>query len=129
VNSTTCLLPGLAGFIILTSCASPWERYDESLYSLLKNATPEAVEDHIELLGEIVTGAEEKGEKPPPGVCAEYGYRLATQKGELDKGLKQLDKETGYYPESELFVLALKRSVSGKEKVFEGTAAAEENVP
>ena len=98
--------------------ADPWQDYDTSLYRRLKENDREAVNDHLVLLKEIIDRAEDHGERPPPGVSAEYGYGLAMG-GNIESGMLFLDRETATYPESATFVLVLKRVIAGDAKVLE----------
>ena len=41
--------------------------------------------------------------KPPPGICAEYGYLLYKQ-GQQERGLRLLEREIQLYPESTFFI-------------------------
>jgi hypothetical protein len=103
--------------------ADRWPDYDASLYRRLKENSAASVQDHLALLKQIIDRSEARGERPPPGVYAEYGYGLAAA-GNLEGGLVFLDRETASYPESQTFVVVLKRVVAGDRKVFERAPSA-----
>ncbi len=96
------------------SCRTPGlELYDETLYDYMKYATPESLEAHLDTLEGIVDRAEERDERPPPGLCAEYGYYV-TLAGEPERGMALLLREKDVYPESGPFVDVLIRMTSGQ---------------
>jgi hypothetical protein len=97
--------------------ADRWPDYDASLYRRLQENSAQSVQDHLALLKQIIDRAEARGERPPPGVYAEYGYGVAMA-GNVEVGLLYLDRETTSYPESRTFVLVLKRVVAGDRKVL-----------
>ena len=108
----------LAALAAAGCAADRWQDYDASLYRRLKDNDSEAMQDHLELLKDVIDQAEEKGERPPPGVYAEYGYGLAIA-GDLENGVLYLDRESATYPESGTFVIVLKRVVVGDPRVLE----------
>jgi hypothetical protein len=107
----------LSTFVLMAGCASSWERYDESLYLSIKEATPEAYESHARLLAAIIAESYESGVKPPPGICAEYAFYLARLQRPKE-GEVYLAKEVEYYPESQTFVAVLKRLMEGANNVI-----------
>jgi len=98
--------------------------YDWSLYDQLKEATPETFEHYVETLEEMRAEAEEQQRKPRPGLHAELGYVLAL-KGDLERGLRLLDEEVEYYPESEKFVAVMKRLARGDATILEAPETPE----
>lgn len=105
-------------------CASAWERYSESLYHSMQEDSPEAREKHSQLLQEIISDAESKGQKPYPGLCAEYAFYLARMQ-RTDQASVYLEKEIQYYPESITFVRILERMMRGAKDVLSPTTESE----
>ena len=106
--------PGVAWVALAlgAGCTSPWERYEDSLYTSLKVPGPEAYARHAELLGEVVEEAEAARRTPPPGILAEYGFYLA-RAGRTAESKKYFAAEKQAYPESATFVESLERTVEG----------------
>ena len=104
--------------LTLFGCAADgYDDYNESLHDTMKYATPEAMAAHTLLLGTVLARAEENGVQPPPGVAAEYGFNTALM-GDIERGVQYMDKEMVYYPESKLFVEALKRIIENRENIL-----------
>lgn len=109
------LIGGLAMAIaaIFSSCSASqpyaWYGYDNVAYHY---STSHAEKYETLLLKTYKKMIEEPGgtrKVPPPGICADYGYLLIKQ-GKVKEGVKMLNLEISYYPESAKFVkLILKR--------------------
>jgi|GEM_PF-307128 len=107
----------LAIVIPLGACRSPYDGYGSSLYRQLKKPTPENQAAHLNLLAKVIERADRNQVRPPPGVCAEYGYNLGLL-GRTAEATDYLDREVQHYPESETFVSVLKRIVSGRGRIL-----------
>lgn len=117
-----CLLFAVVSCILLgKGCAGGWERYSESLYHSMQEDSPEARESHASLLDKIISQAESRGEKPRPGLCAEYSFYLARLQ-RMDQAYVYLEKEMQYYPESIVFVKILGRMIKGEKNVLQNQA-------
>ena len=67
--ASAALLQGCAGRTLYR-----WGEYDDALYAHYKN--PQDREAFVERLRVVIDGAEQAGERVPPGCYAEYGYAL-----------------------------------------------------
>ena len=101
----------------LAACGgNSWYRYESSLCHTMEDPSIEAREQHGQLLAKIIEEAQEKGAKPPPGICAEYAYYLVELKKD-GQGMQYLDREIAYYPESTTYIIALRRLLQGAKNV------------
>ncbi len=93
-------------------CANPYDYYEDSLYSALRVPKQEVYTEHAELLGEIVEYYQERDQKPPPGILAEYGFYLA-RVGRTEEAKRYFAAERQVYPESAVFMTVLERTING----------------
>lgn len=115
-----------------------WGWYQDSIYSFYKNQTPESVCNLVAAYEEIVSHPTGSRMVPPPGICAEYAFLLqkpetaaafrdhaTKQQRKLfegddyehlfrEKALELLKKEVELYPESEIFIKAIAKSMTGE---------------
>ena len=92
----------LAVFVVCTGCVTQkplyqWENYEDDLYGMYKR--PEKSKEYQETLRIIIARCDEKGQKVPPGIRAEYGYTLYRE-GKLDEAIYHFKKERELWPES-----------------------------
>jgi hypothetical protein len=92
-----------------------WGEYSSTLYDLKKNPDEKTLEAHKKALLLIMEESDKKKMKVPPGVYAEYGYILLKSGSEIE-GMGFLDKETGLYPESVVFIERVKGEYSRRKK-------------
>jgi hypothetical protein len=112
VRRAILLLAGLGGATLLAACTPAWQLYEASAYRVFRTPGPEAFAAHAHLLGRVIDQAESRGERPPPGICAERAFHL-WRLGRIEEAVAVLEKEERYYPESKVFVAAQKRFISG----------------
>ncbi len=95
------LLLALAAAAAASGCAKQsryhWGTYDTALYQHYKN--PQDRDAYIEALKTTILEADQRGEKVPPGVCAEYGYALF-EEGQAAQSLPWFQREKETWPES-----------------------------
>jgi hypothetical protein len=98
----------LLTFSLLTivSCQTPWDRYDESLYTAVFDPSEESLARHIQTLEGFTNS-----ESPPPGLCAELAYYLALA-GRNAEAEAWLDRELALWPESSKVVSALRSLIT-----------------
>jgi hypothetical protein len=87
-----------------------WSDYSDKLYKFKKTTTDTTKAQYKRTLLDIISNANTRGKKIPPGICAEYGFILL-QDGQQSEGLQYMDKETALYPESTVFVTRIKNEV------------------
>jgi hypothetical protein len=99
----------------LSACAgNPYPGYSDSLYTALYENTPEALGEHELLLEEVIAWYDQEGQILPPGVAAELAFYQA-KLGRTDQVDELLRREMRAYPESKLFIEALRRFLLGAE--------------
>ena len=91
--------------LLLPSCQSTWDTYEISSHQTIAAPGPESYEAHVSHLTKKV-----EGDAPPPGLCAEMAYFLVLlgRPGEADV---LFAREVDIWPQSEKFVLGLRRSL------------------
>lgn len=113
--------------------------YENLTYLSYDKQTPESTCRLICVYEDMVTNPAGTRKMPPPGICAEYGYLLllpetpsifheaatnaqkrvfqSTDYAELfrERGLKMLEMEMSYYPESIIFIKPLYERLRGNE--------------
>jgi hypothetical protein len=89
--------------------------YSETLYSLEKNQTEEALIRHKEELGKIITESEGRNLPVPPGIYAELGY-IYYKENNSNEAIKLFQTESLLYPESKHLMDRLTQSAKEKEK-------------
>lgn len=94
----------------LASCGSSaprslysWYDYEERAYLYSKKQSAATVQDLVGSYDKLINRQRGQRGMPPPGICAEYGY-LLLKRGERERGLALLERETKLYPESERFI-------------------------
>jgi len=111
----------LASFalVIFAGCAAKekpmyyWGDYSHTLYELKKHPGDESRSKHVECLAEIIKNSKENGVRVPPGVYAEYGYRMLYL-GKKGEAINYFRLEEQTYPESAVLMDRLIESV-GKD--------------
>ena len=99
---------------VLSSCrGDTLQRYETSLYTVLREPSPEHTAEHAEFLTEAVREAEAEGRKPPPGICIECALYLE-RTDRTGEAQEFLDRELRYYPESAVVVAVMVRLLAGK---------------
>ena len=100
---TKPLAISLSSLLLLASvgCAKPpmyyWGNYEHRLYKSYSHpeTTPKF---HAELLN-ILEKSKQRGERPPPGIAAEYGFALYKQ-GNTEMAIEYFQLEMETWPES-----------------------------
>ncbi len=95
-------LLALAAVAALASACAPkatyyWGQYDTALYHYYTN--PQDRDAWIETLRTTILEAEQRGDKVPPGICAEYGYALF-EEGQAEASVPWFQREKDTWPES-----------------------------
>lgn len=102
--------------LCFAGCASSdifyWGESPLSAYELRTNPQPQTLTAHMNQLGSIIAEARYNNRRIPPGVCAELGYLLVTQKRDTS-GWRFLRQEVALFPESKPFVDHLTNSIKG----------------
>ncbi len=110
------LLLVLFALAIFAGCASQgkpmyyWGDYSHTLYELKKHPSDESLAKHIVCLDDIIKNSKEIGVRVPPGVYAEYGYRMLDM-GKKNEAISYFRLEEQTYPESTVFMERLIESV------------------
>lgn len=78
-----------------------WGNYDRTLYQHYRNPQDRAA--FVEALKIAILEAEQRGDKVPPGVCAEYGYALY-EEGQAAESLRWFQREKETWPESTILM-------------------------
>ncbi len=117
MRRATRLLAGLGAAALLSACTPAWRLYEASAYRVFRTPGPEVFAEHERLLGRVIAQAESRGQKPPPGICAERAFHL-WRLDRIEEAVAVLEEEERYYPESKVFVAAQKRFISGGASVI-----------
>ena len=80
-----------------------WADYDNVSYKFLKNRTQEETQNIINCYLKMINDTIGTRNMPPPGVCADYGFLLIQLEKEKE-GIRYLEMEKEYYPESSVFI-------------------------
>ncbi len=118
----------LTGLLAAGCVSDPWTIYDSSLYTTLREPSPETYAAHLDLLLLLVDRREAQGQAPPPGICAESAFYLH-RAGRTSEASAYLAREKRYYPESGLVVAALGRLIAGERAIPNGDGEHEEKTP
>ena len=89
------------------------QRYETSLYTVLREPSPEHTAEHADFLEKAILEAEAEGRKPPPGICIECALYL-DRTDRSGQAQAFLDRELRYYPEAEALVAVMVRLFAGK---------------
>lgn len=76
-----------------------WYNYSSTAYDYVKKADEKSLKQLIETYEKIIAKQTGVRQTVPPGIYADYGY-ICIRNGEVEKGLKLLEKEIELYPES-----------------------------
>ncbi|GAO04409.1 DUF4810 domain-containing protein [Anaeromyxobacter sp. PSR-1] len=117
--ASAALLQGCAGRTLYR-----WGEYDEALYAHYKN--PQDREAFVERLRVVIDGAEQAGEKVPPGCYAEYGYALY-EEARYEDASRYFKLEREKWPESGVLMqkmIGLADRRGGKAPAAPAAAAA-----
>jgi len=114
------LLVALMISIFLAGCVSQkmyyLGDYSQTLYSLEKNQTEEALINHKQELEKILTESEARNLPVPPGIYAELGYINLKANNSL-KAITLFQTESQLYPESKHLMDRLIQSAQAKENL------------
>ena len=113
-RSRTLLILAVGLLVVLPGCGgSTLQKYETSLYTVLREPSPEHTAEHAEFLEQAVLKAEAEGRKPPPGICIECALYLdrIVRGGEAQEFL---DRELRYYPESAVIIAVMVRVLAGE---------------
>lgn len=94
---------------LLSACAPQkmyyWGDYNKAVYDHEKKQTESSKKVLLKTFEEIISKSKRKGTRKqvPPGIYADYGFHLL-QDGQIEKGMRMLEKEKELYPESEQMV-------------------------
>lgn len=118
----------LVFLVVCTGCATKkplyqWAGYEDDLYQMYKK--PEKAAEYQETLRIIIERCDEKGQKVPPGIRAEYGYCLYRE-GKLDEAIASFRKERELWPESYVLMNTL---ITNVEKLKAANKTDEEFAP
>lgn len=110
----------LAVAATLAGCATSqtgyrWGNYDSALYAHYKN--PQDQKAYVASLKAIVLESDRAGVKPPPGICAEYGFALF-ESGNSVEAVTWFQREMDAWPESRPF---LEKMVVNAQRTRTGT--------
>lgn len=122
--ASAALLQGCAGRSLYH-----WGEYDDALYAHYKN--PQDREAFVERLRVVIDGAEQAGEKVPPGCYAEYGYALY-EEARYEDASRYFKLEREKWPESGVLMqkmIGLADRRGGKEPVAPAPAKPAAAVP
>ena len=128
MTRSATLFPVLIALLACGCAGDPWEAYDSSLYSTLREPSPETYAAHLALLLRLVEEREAQGKVPPPGICAESAFYLH-RVGRSSEASAYLARETRHYPESGPVVSALGRLIDGKSALRTEGARPQEKTP
>ncbi len=78
-----------------------WGDYDAALYRYYEH--PADRDAWVESLRTIILEAEQRGDKVPPGVCAEYGYALF-EEGQAEAAVPWFQREKDTWPEANVLM-------------------------
>jgi hypothetical protein len=84
-----------------------WGTYNETLYAHYR--APQEREAWVEGLKTTILEAEQRGEKVPPGLYAEYGYALF-EEGNTTQAIANYQKEAALWPEARFFMEKMVRN-------------------
>lgn len=89
-----------------TTSLHDWGNYSSELYQYYKSPTPEQQVEFQTELERVFARTEAKGERPAPGLYAEYG-NLLLESGNSKLAIEYFDKERNAWPESAKLMDAL----------------------
>jgi hypothetical protein len=112
---------------LTAGCASratkyDWGKYDPSLYSYYRD--PAKVAELSITLSAIITTADSKHRRVPPGIYAEYGY-LQLQQGKAQEAVALFRQEEAHWPESKAFMEQMIRVASPPPAASTNRSAAQ----
>ncbi len=88
--------------------------YSQTLYSLEKNQTEEALINHKQELEKIISESEARNLPVPPGIYAELGY-INLKTNNSQEAIMLFQTESQLYPESKHLMDRLIQSAKAKE--------------
>lgn len=108
MKKIACLfVPFLMLSLFFVGCAPRqkyyYGNYSQTLYSLQKEMSEDALERHTEELEKIIMVSERRSTPVPPGINAELGY-FYYKAGSPEKALPLFQAEAAIYPESRPFM-------------------------
>ena len=89
-------------------------KYSQTLYSLEKNQTEEALNNHKQELESVISGSEVRNLPVPPGILAELGY-INLKANNSQEAIRLFKAESQLYPESKHFMDRLIQKAKAKE--------------
>ena len=111
----------LSAAVLMTGCAVQgkyhWGTYEPALYQYYK--TPANISDFETELARTIAAAEERKQKVPPGLYAEYGHVLQVQ-GKLDQAATYYRRERDAWPESAVLMDTMLKSLQPRTAGKEG---------
>jgi len=99
-------LINLQGCTSVSKAGYYWGKYSETYLAVVRKPSKDTTQQHISELREILSVSEEKGLRPPPGICAELAFYLSQldKQGNQDEIEKFYQCEMTTYPESKIFI-------------------------
>lgn len=117
------------GLLLLAGCAQTmyrWGGYDETLYNHYKN--PQDRQEFVEHLSLVISDAESRGARVPPGCYAEFGWALY-EEGRGEQAVVYFAKESKFWPESRVLMEKLVRNATLRRGPASTTRAASTTGP
>jgi hypothetical protein len=100
----------LSSGCVTTNQKYDWGKYDASLYGYYKDPTKAG--ELSASLAAVISTADSKHSKVPPGIYAEYGY-LQLQQGKTKEAVDSFKQESALWPESRVFMDQMIKVASG----------------
>lgn len=105
--------------LLLGGCKSTntiyyWGDYSDTAYSYKHEPSEKTLNEHKEVLLEIIEKSSSKNKKIPPGIYAELA-KIELDLNNIDGAMQLLEKERSLFPESTILVETIKKMISQKE--------------
>ncbi|MFT6778549.1 MAG: hypothetical protein ACJAV1_002489 [Paraglaciecola sp.] len=109
----------ISGILVLGACSTTksiyyWGDYSESAYELKAEPTAESLSTHKNVLQEIISKAQSKNRRIPPGIYMELA-KLEIEANNPVVARQLLLQEKSLFPESATMVAAVLKMIDGKE--------------
>ena len=105
--------------LFFSSCATStlynWGKYEKRTYKYFSHLSPSATDKLISFYRSNIVHPSGTRKVVAPGMYAEYGYLLLMQ-GKREIGIQMLENEVRLYPESEIFIKRILKSLHYEEE-------------